>query len=64
MTVLLYKADVAAGRNTLAGLEAAMNYLDQAAALKLVDVESELIEKKRKQIHELISNQKTANPPK
>jgi hypothetical protein len=64
MTVLLYKADVAAGRNTLAGLEAAMNYLDQAAALKLVDVESELIEKKRSQIHDLINLQKTANPPK
>jgi colicin import membrane protein len=63
VTILLYKADVAAGKNTLAGFETAMNYLDQAAALKSIDIESEFIEKKKKQIGELINLQKAANPP-
>ena len=53
-TILYYKADVAASKGTLKGLEVAIEFLDQAASLEPDDIEAELIEKKKKNIRELI----------
>ncbi len=52
--ILYYKADVAASKGTAAGLEAAIGFLDQAASLEPDDIEAELIEKKKKNIRELM----------
>lgn len=43
---LLYKADVAASKGTLAGLKIAVEYLDQAAARGPDEIEANLIERK------------------
>ena len=52
--ILYYKADVAASKGTLNGLEVAIEFLDQAASLEPDDIEAELIEKKKKSIRELM----------
>lgn len=52
--ILYYKADVAASKGTLNGLEVAIEFLDQAASLEPDDIEAELIEKKKKNIRELM----------
>ena len=56
--ILYYKADVAASTGSIASLEAAIDFLDQAAALGPDDIESELIEKKKQAIQDLIKNLK------
>jgi hypothetical protein len=53
--ILLYKADVAATKGTRAGLEAALNYLNQAAELNPDDIETEIINKKKASIRELLN---------
>jgi hypothetical protein len=53
--ILFYKADVAASKGTRAGLEAALNYLDQVAALNPDDIEAETIKKKKASIRELLN---------
>jgi len=53
--ILFYKADVAATKGTRAGLEAALNYLDQAAQLNPDDIEAETIRKKKAAIRELLN---------
>jgi hypothetical protein len=53
--ILFYKADVAATKGTRAGLEAALNYLDQAAQLNPDDIETETIRKKKAAIRELLN---------
>jgi hypothetical protein len=53
--ILFYKADVAATKGTRAGLEAALNYLDQAAELNPDDIETEVIKKKKASIRELLN---------
>jgi len=53
--ILFYKADVAATKGTRAGLEAALNYLDQAAELNPDDIETEVIKKKNASIRELLN---------
>jgi len=53
--ILLYKADVAAIKGTRSGLETALDYLDQAAKLDPDDIETELIQKKKASIRELLS---------
>jgi hypothetical protein len=52
--ILLYKADVAATKGTRAGLETALEYLDQAAELNPDEIETELIKKKKTSIRELL----------
>ncbi len=52
--ILFYKADVAATKGTRAGLEAALEYLDQVAKLNPDDIESELIKKKIELIRKLL----------
>jgi hypothetical protein len=52
--ILYYKADVAASKGTLNGLEVAIEFLDQAASLEPDDIEAELIEKKKKNIRALM----------
>lgn len=52
--ILFYKADVAATKGTRTGLEAALNYLDQAAKLDPDDIETELIKKKKASIRKLL----------
>lgn len=52
--ILFYKADVAATRATAAGLEAALDYLDQAATLNPDEIETELIQKKKANILKLL----------
>jgi hypothetical protein len=52
--ILFYKADVATTKGTRAGLEAALEYLDQVAKLNPDDIESELIKKKKELIRELL----------
>lgn len=52
--ILFYKADVAATKGTRSGLEAALDYLDQAAALNPDEIETELIKKKKASIHQLL----------
>jgi hypothetical protein len=54
--ILFYKADVAATKGTRAGLEAALDYLDQVAKLNPDDIETELIEKKKKSIRTLMNS--------
>jgi hypothetical protein len=53
--ILFYKADVAAGKGSVAGLKAAMDYLDQASKLNPDEIETELIGKKKNVIRELIN---------
>lgn len=52
--ILFYKADVAATKGTRNGLEAALDYLDQAAKLDPDDIETELIKKKQASIRKLL----------
>ena len=47
---LLYKADVAASKGTLAGHKTALKYLDQAAARGPDEIEANLIERKQESI--------------
>ena len=53
--ILLYKADVAATKGSRAGLETALKYLDQAAELNPDEIETELIQKKKTSIRELLN---------
>ena len=53
--ILFYKADVAATKGSRAGLEAALDYLDQAAELNPDDIETEIISKKKAAIHKLLN---------
>jgi len=53
--ILFYKADVAATKGTRAGLEAALKYLDEAAALNPDDIETETINKRKTAIRELLN---------
>ena len=59
--ILFYKADVAAIKGTRSGLEAALDYLDQAATLNPDDIETELINKKKASIRELLNTLKDAS---
>ena len=52
--ILFYKADVAATKGTREGLEAALDYLDQAATLNPDEIETELIQKKKANILKLL----------
>jgi hypothetical protein len=56
--ILLYKADVAATKGTRAGFETALKYLDQAAELNPDEIETELIQKKKASIRELLNTHK------
>ena len=56
--ILYYKADVAASKGSIASFEAAVDFLDQAAALGPDDIESELISKKRQAFEASIKNLK------
>ena len=56
--ILYYKAEVAASKGSIASLEAAIDFLDQAATLEPDDIESELIEKKKKAFQDLINDLK------
>ena len=58
--ILFYKADVAATKGTRSGLEAALGYLDQAATLNPDDIETDLINKKKASIRELLNTLKDA----
>jgi hypothetical protein len=53
--ILLYKADMAAIKGTRAGLETALKYLEQAAGLNPDEIETELIQKKKASIRELLN---------
>ena len=52
--ILFYKADVAATKGTRDGLEAALDYLDRAAGLNPDEIETDLIQKKKKSILKLL----------
>jgi len=56
--ILLYRADVAAIKGTRSELETALDYLDQAANLNPDEIETELIQKKKASIHELMDTLK------
>jgi hypothetical protein len=56
--ILFYKADVAATKGTRAGFETALDYLDQAAELNPDEIETELIQKKKTSIRELLDTLK------
>lgn len=56
--ILYYKADVAASKGSVASLEAAVDFLDQAASLGPDDIEAELIGKKKQAIQDLIKELK------
>ena len=53
--ILLYKADVAATKGTRSGLETALDYLEQAAKLNPDEIETELIQKKKASLRELLN---------
>ena len=53
MMILLYKADVAATKGTVAGLETAIKYLDQASTLGPDEIEAKLIGQKLATIQKL-----------
>jgi len=54
LLILLYKADVVATKGTRSGFETALDYLDQAASLNPDEIETELIQKKKESIRELL----------
>jgi hypothetical protein len=56
----LYKADVATSKGTVPGFETALNYLNQAAALKLDKNQTDLVEKKIQFIKDLIAASRAA----
>jgi hypothetical protein len=56
--ILFYKADVAATKGTRTGFETALDYLDQAAKLNPDEIETELIQKKKASIYELLETLK------
>ena len=56
--ILFYKADVAATKGTRSGFETALDYLDQAAELNPDEIETELIQKKKASILELLDTLK------
>jgi hypothetical protein len=56
--ILYYKADVAASKGSIASLEAAVEFLDQAASLGPDEIESELISKKKQALEASIKNLK------
>ena len=56
--ILLYRADVAAIKGTRSGFETALDYLDQAANLNPDEIETELIQKKKASIRELMDTLK------
>ena len=53
--ILFYKADVAATKGSRAGLEAALDYLNQAAELNPDDIEKEIINKRKSAIRDLLN---------
>ena len=53
--ILLYKADVAATKGTRSGLKTALDYLEQAAKLNPDEIETELIQKKKASLRELLN---------
>ncbi|MDX1708177.1 MAG: hypothetical protein R3274_06220 [Desulfobacterales bacterium] len=57
LMILFYKADVAAAKGTRSDLEAALDYLEQAAALNPDDIETELIKKKKATIQKQLTGQ-------
>ncbi len=61
--ILLYKADVAAGRGTLEDLKTAGNYLQQASALHPDDIEAKLITEKMATIQKEIRELSPEMPP-
>ena len=67
LMILFYKADVAAGKATLAGLKDAKDYLDQATALSTNDLQADMINQKinavDKQIATLKATEKEAKSP-
>jgi len=56
--ILFYKADVAATKGTRSGFETALDYLNQAAELNPDEIETDLIQKKKTSIHELLDTLK------
>jgi len=62
-TVLIYKAEVAASKGSVAGLEQALTYLDQASELTSTDIELKLVESKVATIDEVIQNLKLEPKP-
>jgi hypothetical protein len=56
--ILFYKADVAATKGTRTGFETALDYLDQTAKLNPDEIETELIQKKKASIYELLETLK------
>jgi hypothetical protein len=53
LMILLYKADAVASKGTVAGLEAAIKYLDQASTLGPDEIEAKLIKQKLASIQKL-----------
>ena len=56
--ILYYKADVAASKGSIDSLQTAVGFLDQATTLGPDEIESELIEKKKRAIQDLIKTMK------
>jgi hypothetical protein len=56
--ILFYKADVAASKGSIEGLQAAVAYLDQALELDPDEIDSELIQKKKEAILASMANVK------
>jgi hypothetical protein len=53
LMILLYKADAAASKGTVAGLDTAIKYLDQASTLSPDEIEAKLIKQKLASIQQL-----------
>jgi hypothetical protein len=60
--ILLYKADVAAGKGRLAGLTAAKKYLNAAAELDPDEIQANLIKQKLASIQKLIATMDSTEP--
>ena len=59
LTILLYKADVAASKGTSAGLNNAVKYLDQAASMHPDEMEAALIQQKMESIQSVLNTHKS-----
>ncbi|RZB31791.1 MAG: hypothetical protein SRB1_01410 [Desulfobacteraceae bacterium Eth-SRB1] len=62
LMILMYKADVAASKETISGFEAALRYLNKAALLEINDSQTELIKQKIKSIKILLAKPKAKQP--
>ena len=62
LMALLYRADIAARKDTIESLEESLDYLNQAAGLEIDESQRELIDQKREAVRAAIEEKKADRP--